>query len=297
MLRTRREGTYAAEMIERASSQLASKYVEAERELLLILNRGDITSWKRAFTQQQIAQIRQVLTELNGVTESWATHHIPTLYEHGLSIADNALQPGGLSVAAHPGEVTPMDLSMNKLHKEAIQIMQENMTFRMGEANNHVGQRLTDMIARARLNSIEEQIAIRDTTLNTMQQAIMQGKTREEAGNAFLKDLKQNGITEFVDKSGRKWNMKAYCEMVTRTSGREAVTHATLNRTRELGGDLMQVSSHGGACPLCEPWEGEILSITGETEGYPTIADAEAAGLHHPNCAHVLMPYFADYAA
>jgi hypothetical protein len=284
-------------MIQRASSQLASKYVEAERELLLILNRGDITSWKRAFTQQQIAQIRQILEELNGVTESWATHHIPTLYEYGLSVADNALQPGGLSVAAHPGEITPMDLSMNKLHTEAIQIMQENMTFRMGEANNHVGQRLTDMIARARLNSIEEQIAIRDTTLNTMQQAIMQGKTREEAGNAFLKDLKQNGITEFVDKSGRQWNMKAYCEIVTRPSGREAVTHATLNRTRELGGDLMQVSEHSGACELCAPWEGEILSITGETAGYPTIADAEAAGLHHPNCAHVLMPYFSEYAA
>ena len=35
-----------------------------------------------------------------------------------------------------------------------------------------------------------------------------------------------------------------------------------------------------------EPWQGKVLSITGKTKGYPTLEEAKAAGLFHPNCRH-----------
>jgi len=82
------------------------------------------------------------------------------------------------------------------------------------------------------------------------------------------------------------WNMRTYTEMVARTTTMEAHLQGTANRLVEQGHDLVKVSTHRGACPLCEPWQGEILSITGKTKGYPTLEEAKAAGLFHPNCRH-----------
>ena len=70
----------------------------------------------------------------------------------------------------------------------------------------------------------------------------------------------------------------------------------TIKQQLRLGEDLIQVSSHKGACPLCEPWQGAVLSISGNHPTYPALADAKAAGLFHPNCAHVVMPYSERYA-
>lgn len=36
----------------------------------------------------------------------------------------------------------------------------------------------------------------------------------------------------------------------------------------------------------CRPWERRVLSLTGKTEGYPTVEAARAAGLYHNNCTH-----------
>jgi hypothetical protein len=72
--------------------------------------------------------------------------------------------------------------------------------------------------------------------------------------------------------------------MVARTTTMEAHLQGTANRLVEQGHDLVKVSTHRGACELCQPWQGKILSITGKTEGYPTLEEAKAAGLFHPNC-------------
>ena len=80
--------------------------------------------------------------------------------------------------------------------------------------------------------------------------------------------------------------MRTYTEMVARTTTMECHLQGTANRLAEQGHDLVKVSSHRGACPLCIPWQGEILSITGKTEGYPTLEEAKTAGLFHPRCRH-----------
>jgi len=82
------------------------------------------------------------------------------------------------------------------------------------------------------------------------------------------------------------WNMRTYTEMVARTTTMEAHLQGTANRLVEQGHDLIKVSTHRGACPLCEPWQGKVLSITGKTKGYPTLEDAKAAKLFHPRCRH-----------
>lgn len=117
------------------------------------------------------------------------------------------------------------------------------------------------------------------------------GQTRREVAQAALDRFTANGITGFVDRSGRQWNLASYTEMATRTALHNAERQGVADAARAAGHDLVTISGSPGACPLCTPFEGEVLSLDGLTPGYITLAEAEAQGLFHPNCRHVLAPY------
>jgi hypothetical protein len=84
--------------------------------------------------------------------------------------------------------------------------------------------------------------------------------------------------------------------MLFRTKAVEARNRGLANRMVEFNYDLVQVSNHNSTHEECRVWESRILSVSGATKGYPTVAKAEAAGLFHPNCKHainVLIPSLA----
>jgi hypothetical protein len=110
--------------------------------------------------------------------------------------------------------------------------------------------------------------------------------TRIEGSQRVLNEFANRGVTGFVDKSGRSWSLRSYAEMATRTVSARARVDGTLNRFQQNGEDLVIVSSHAESCPICDPWEGRILSISGDDERYPSVSEAEADGLFHANCTH-----------
>lgn len=102
------------------------------------------------------------------------------------------------------------------------------------------------------------------------------------------------GITAFIDKRGRSWNMASYTDMLCRTSSMQIFHQAKTNEYLAHGEDLVIVSSHSPTCDKCAPWNGKVLSLTGETPGYPTMEEAKAAGLFHPNCRHTYGLYIQE---
>lgn len=115
--------------------------------------------------------------------------------------------------------------------------------------------------------------------------------TRRTAAQAALDRLLGHGIAGFVDSSGRQWNLASYVEMATRTAVHNAERQGVMDGVRAAGRDLVVVAGSPACCPMCAPWEGKVVSLTGMTTGYPTLADAEADGLFHPNCRHTVAPY------
>lgn len=122
-------------------------------------------------------------------------------------------------------------------------------------------------------------------------QALAGGATRRQAAQLALNRFAEKGITGFVDKAGRGWNLESYTEMAMRTSTGRAAVQGHLERLQMYGQDLVIVSDAPRECPLCRPWEGRVLSISGTDPGRPTVDEARAAGLHHPNCRHSLSLY------
>lgn len=115
--------------------------------------------------------------------------------------------------------------------------------------------------------------------------------TRIQGSQRVLNEFANKGVTGFVDKSGRSWSLRTYAEMATRTVSARARIDGSLNRFQQNGEDLVVVSAHAESCPLCDPWEGRVLSISGNSEEYPSVAEAEATQLFHANCSHNVTLY------
>lgn len=113
----------------------------------------------------------------------------------------------------------------------------------------------------------------------------------------FVKNLRREGVTAFVDRAGRQWRLRTYGAMVLRTTSRQAEVLSVLTQDPEH--DLYEISSHGTTCPLCAPLEGRVYSKSGSDPDFPSLAAAfgkmdpngpdtlENSWLNiHPNCLH-----------
>lgn len=132
--------------------------------------------------------------------------------------------------------------------------------------------------------------------------------TRREATQVALDRFAARGIRGFTDRAGRRWGIDTYAEMTTRTiAGRTSIA-AGLDQYTNAGIDLVIVSDAPRECPMCTPWERQVLSVKTTRTGTHAVRDlvndmpvivtvkgtveqAMAAGLMHPNCRHTLNPY------
>ena len=102
------------------------------------------------------------------------------------------------------------------------------------------------------------------------------------------------GVPALIDKSGKQWSTEAYISMVARTEAGNVATDMQFERMDEYGADLIEVSSHSGSRPGCEPYQGAIYSKNGNNKDYPDFGNTSyggAAGLLGINCGHFIYPY------
>lgn len=126
----------------------------------------------------------------------------------------------------------------------------------------------------------------------------------QEATRKTIRELAQKGIPAFVDKRGREWSPEAYVMMDMRSTLGNTARAAQNARCDEYGIQLIEVSSHMGARPLCAPYQGRIFSRDGSkgvtTDGaggkiyYTPLSETsygQPAGLFGINCGHVQYPF------
>jgi hypothetical protein len=120
---------------------------------------------------------------------------------------------------------------------------------------------------------------------------------RRRLAQRILDRAATQGITCYVSPtSGRKWSMVSYVEMATRTAAAQIAVEAHTALLAENGHDLVRVSVHENCSPMCAPFQGNLLSITGATvndgrAGYHqrivcSLDEAKTRGFLHPNCKH-----------
>ncbi len=137
-------------------------------------------------------------------------------------------------------------------------------------------------------NMLKTDVAfLRQNSAEVFRVASATGITREEATQSLLgRILTRPEGFRFVDAGGRTWDNESYCKMLSRTVLLNAGRQTYFDTCAENGNDVVRVTVSGNPCPACAVWENRLLSISGATEGLPTVSQATAAGLCHPNCTH-----------
>ena len=118
--------------------------------------------------------------------------------------------------------------------------------------------------------------------------------TSEQALRETARQWASKGVPALIDRAGRQWSTEAYVGMVTRTMSNSVANSMQDARLDDYEIDLIEVSSHAGARPLCAPYQGRIFSRSGNHPDYPALGSTsygEPAGLFGINCGHVKYPY------
>lgn len=147
---------------------------------------------------------------------------------------------------------------------------------------------------RAAVRHLQERVA---DSLGATREALTKGLALGDprtATAAIVKALEtdgalvriQGGALKVATPSGQFWDPEAYARMLGRTAVADSRRTAFGQRYLQNGVDVVVVVANGTTHDVCARWEGERLSLTGATPGLPTVEDARAEGLFHPNCRH-----------
>ena len=258
----------------RLGDRLIRLYEQAEREIVAHIQRMTASGADPAKTISQLSrqrrQVEGILAQLRKQSASWAEKAVKASYNSGVDAAQEQLAAEGVVLA-----------DFGAIHQAAVSVYAEKTYSRLADACSVAGRTTMDIYRAASLEA-------------SMLGAVAGYETWQQARRKILEEVTGKGIVGFVDRAGKKWSMRAYAEMLARTSLMEIHNEAQWREFRAHDEDLVVISFHTGTCPRCAPWAGRVLSLTGQTPGYPTLDDAKAGGLFHPRCRHASALYIPD---
>lgn len=255
--------------IKQSSEEKLSKiFKNAYKTIVSEIN--DTSNFGLVYRQNLLSQIESILSAAGVDVQQFLEDELPGYYAIGADFAVKQLRNVGADINVATG--------FSLIHQEAIRYLVDDTTRSMFEALSGVKRSAEFLI-----NSVA-----RDEITQSIATSVISGEARRDAAIRIKGILADRGLPALKDRAGRSWSLDRYSSTVYRTKVVQSRNYGFANRLVENGYDLVQVSTHAGSCELCRPWEGKILSITGRTEGYPSLAEAEASGLFHNNCRHAI---------
>jgi len=246
--------------------QLENIYKRAGRSIMATFDeQTDFEQFRRAGIMRQIEQI---LADAGVETGQWLDEVLPATYQRGTG--DVIKQLG--TINAPMREAT----AFNVIDRRAVEVLVSETQEAFATALTTVGRTAGQLLSQAVKDQITLEIA----------EGALTGAGRRAISDRVKASLKAGGVTGLVDKRGAKWELDRYAAMLARTKLMEARNTGVANKMLQNGYDLVEITGGNSTHSACAKWEYKIVSLMGKTEGYPTLADAKADGIFHPNCQH-----------
>jgi Phage minor capsid protein 2 len=268
---------------ERDVDEIVRIYKNAILEVILILEQlstyGKEKDISRSQMQSVLAQLSVLLREVDSEAEVWVKERIQEAFKNGQAETLVAI-----------GEVKTLDeavklASMSALVYTTLDVLLEDTFEDLLYANQKMKRETVKMVRAIVAEQMREKAAMgqgRNTTRNAIIKALSKKEIRER--------FNVEGNVAIIDKAGRRWKLETYAEMIVRTKLMQSHIEGTRIEALERGVDLAIISSHG-ATDACRLYEGQIISLNGLTDGFPTYRDLAASNLiFHPNCKHKVTP-------
>lgn len=195
-----------------------------------------------------------------------------------LSLAKKRLKQEGFTLDEAKKLLTP-----TKMRERAVRALYSDtygdILLATGNTKNAVKK-----VIRETVRDVVQYQALLDRDYISQAEELRKRLTKKGLSERIVKD----GFVGVVDRSGRRWDVGTYSDMVVRTKTNQAFRQGEIDFAEQSGMDLAVISSHG-AKDMCSRWEGVVISLTGNTEGYPSLHDVTATNeVFHPNCQHKL---------
>lgn len=226
-----------ARQVDALADEIARLYGEAERLLLAkvarqILQGIDSPTWaerKLIEVQLFLARIRGDLNTLAGQSAQEVAKGLLTAYNRGqaAALADLALGSLAAKIAAGANPAT------------------------LDQVRRLIAETAGDLLGSHQriLRGVDD--VYREVIREASAQQLLGIQTRRQAAQVALDRWAGRGVTGFVDRSGRSWDMRSYAEMSMRTAARRASVEGHTGRLQAQGHDLVYVSDHSQECSLC----------------------------------------------
>ncbi len=224
-----------------------------------------------AYQQSIAAAIEQEQKVLKDFSTAWVNEEIPKAYGDSAEKAFEVYRKKNI------------DVTKVKFNEKVLKNLTANTIGVYEDAIHVVGRRINDEVRK---------IGVSTTALK-----VATGARVDEAKKMLLERFKDENIFQILDKNGRNMNLESYAELVARTTTREATNRGAIEAVKSIGYDLVQISQHFSACPLCSVYEGRVYSVSGDSPDYPSLDEAFSGGYDtiHPNCCHVAVPYIREF--
>lgn len=268
-----RRGQNGAQFIEKQVQTIASIYARAYNELVREINDRAGTLWQQKRAKELLVRVDDVIRSLDAQTRRFIDEKIPLVYR-----TFGAQMKADIARAGSP---VVMGKQFSQIHQDAIKAVAEEGYLRFAESLQTVRRTTMGIITQERKLAIRETIAVGE----------VKGDTAIDIAKQIKSQVRADGITSLVDRAGHRWTLDRYSEMLGRqilaNSSREAVHNVAM----ENDFDIVRFTRHGTTHAACARWEGERVSLTGKTPGFPTMDEAIADGMLHVGCLH---GYFID---
>ena len=268
----------AEEIAENLHNDIIKKIID---RMMLRIGRGDdylltaTDKWQIENLQQAGYLLEDIQADIAKYTKLQQSEIAEAMEEAGvkaLDYDDGIYRKVGLS---------PVPLTKSP---ELMRLMQRNYDATLGEWMNFT-RTTADSAQSLFVNELDRAFNLVSTGAMSYTEAV-----REVVNNIVSKGA------EVVYSTGHSDTIETATLRALRTGISQASAQIQIARMDEMDVDLVITSSHLGARPMHQEWQGKIFSRNGQSKEYPNFVQStgygSVAGLCGVNCRHSFSPYF-----
>lgn len=247
---------------------------------------------RQVLINQEIARLEQNLNAYELAGRSWTDENLSNAYLRGIKGAGTGEVVAGFSMLGLLAQGGGGGFDITDTAKKILEDYPEHWTaYRVFQNDAY------QAFNQSRLPIIRDtQDKIRELIIQASESSYRDADTftRRKMTQEVINRFADEGITGIRYSNGRTMKIDSYAEMIARSQTKNAWNEASFNRLQQYGMDLVVISVHYPCSDLCVPYQGNVFSISGTSDRYPSLESAISGGLYHPNCKHTSSGFTGD---
>jgi hypothetical protein len=247
---------------------------------LLRLPQATTSTQMLQMERQVNTEVKAIFTNLERKAVSMATTKVTEAYMEGVSYSRTAKAQESKLV-----EVKGKDL--NDGHRTRLNKMISQTQDDLLKATHNTQNNVKQLVRKV----VSKEMTGTGYGGKIGKQKHMAARIEKQLRKQFLEAGIKDSDVAIIDKANRKWRLKTYSSMVTRTKMNDSYISAIREESLQDGSDLAIISTKPDTADECKNYEGMIISLNGLTAGYLTYEEIKKSkACFHPNCGHFVRP-------